>query len=134
MFVALSVGFASCGDDDENGDVSETGLVGTWESTYIKGWYKNSEQPELNEEFDEPTTGSDIRQFTFKANGTGDEKGNPFTWTLKGNTTLIAIDGEDEALIAGKILNLTDKELIVGESVNEGTETSYLETTYKRIK
>lgn len=134
MFIALSVGFASCGDDDENGDVSETGLVGTWESTYIEGWVKGSEDPEENGEWKGPTTGDEISRITFKADGTGiDDEGDSFTWTLKGDvlTTTSAYEG---ASGSGKILKLTDKELVVESTNIEGAMTEYTKITYKRIK
>lgn len=131
MFVALSVGFASCGDDDENGEVTETGLVGTWESTHSEGWYKDSADPEENGEWNEPTTGDEISRVTFKADGTGGDE-DSFTWTLKGGVlTTIYDDGES---ISGKVLKLTDKELVTEHTIKEGTSTAYTKDTFKRIK
>ena len=42
IMLALCVGFTSCGDDDEGGiagDANEL-IIGTWESTWMKGWEK----------------------------------------------------------------------------------------------
>lgn len=133
MFVALSVGFASCGDDDENSDVTETGLVGTWETTYSEGWIKDSAYPEENYEWNEPVTGDEISRVTFKADGTAvDDEGDSFTWTLKGNV-LTTTDGDGETA-SGKVLKLTDKELVTEFTIKEGTSTGYSKDTYKRIK
>lgn len=133
MFVALSVGFASCGDDDENGEVSEASLVGTWESTYSEGWFKDSEYPEDEEKWNGPTTGDEISRVTFKANGTGDDgEGDSFTWTLKGNVLTTTYD--DGEMASGKVLKLTDKELVTEHTIKEGAITGYSKDTFKRIK
>lgn len=131
MFVALSVGFASCGDDEDEGDISETGLVGTWETTYMEGWYKDSDYPEDNEEFDGPVTGNQVDQITFKADGSGDDEGESFTWTLKGSTLTQHYRDYSQTV---KVLRMKDKELIVESSLNEGSESGYAKITYKRIK
>lgn len=131
MFVALSAGFASCSDDD---DFDEADLVGTWETTWSEGWYKDTDYPEDNEEWNEAVTG-DKTVVTFKANKQGiDGAGDSFSWSLEGDKiTLVYPNGSDSSL-TGKILKLNSTTLIVESSSKEGSESYYEKTTYKKIK
>lgn len=133
MFVALSVGFASCGDDEDEGDISEAGLVGTWELIHSEGWYKDSEYPEDNEEWNEPAEGEDRSRVTFNADGSGldGSEEDSFYWSLKGNVLTLSYDKDSES---GKVLKLTDNELIVERSFTGDTWSEYSKGTYKRIK
>lgn len=132
MFIALSAGFTSCSDDDDS-DISEANLAGTWEATYSEGFYKDSERPNEKDEWNGPLLGQDKYQATFNANGTGiDGDGDSFTWTLKGDVLTTVYDDEDAMI--GKILKLTDKELITVSSEKGDTWEMYNKDTFKRIK
>lgn len=130
MFIALSAGFTSCSDDD---DVTEANLVGMWEATYSEGFYKDSEHPKEKDEWNGPLSGQDKYQVTFNTDGTGiDGDGDSFTWTLKGDVLTTVYDDEDAMI--GKILKLTDKELITESSEKGDTWEIYNKDTLKRIK
>lgn len=130
MFVALSAGFASCSDDD---DFEAADLVGTWESTWSEGWYKDTEYPDDNEEWNEATTGKDVMVVMFNADGKGvDAAGDTFSWSLDGDKLTLVYSGKYAYTSVGKVLKLTDKELVVETSETEGSESSYEKTTFKR--
>lgn len=132
MFVALSAGFASCSDDD---DFDEADLIGTWESTWSEGFYKDTDYPEDNEEWNGAVTGDDIVIVTFNADGKGvDEEGHSFSWSLEGDQLTIVYSNGYGSSDTGKVLKLTNKKLVVESSEKYGSESSYVKVTYKKIK
>lgn len=130
MFVALSAGFASCSDDDD--DFESADLVGTWEATHSDGWSKDPENPVDDGEWSGPVDEDEKDRVTFKADGTGiDGEGDTFKWQLDGNKlTTIYSDYSD----SGKILKLTGNELVVESYFKEDTWEVYSKDTYKRVK
>lgn len=130
MIVALSAGFASCSNDDDE-MTSET-LVGTWETTWEEGWSKNTEDPTDLEEWNDACSEEDKYQMTFKADGTGiDGVSDSFTWKLDGNVLTIT-NGEDTE--SAKVLKLTESEIVIEVTYKDGKWESYEKTTYKRVK
>lgn len=137
MVVALCVGFASCSEDDEtkgNGEIKGSNLVGTWECTWNKGYLREQDFEEDNEEWDEPYTDMVV---TFKSDGTAitiDEGDvDSFRWTLSGNKLTMIYDDEyddsSENTDVFTIKTLTKDKLVI--FVKEGN-WYYDEYTYKR--
>lgn len=75
LFVAVS--FSACSDDDDK-DVS---IVGTWQLVRVTGFETNPYTGE-REEFDNDTS-SQNKVWIFKADGTGVDDGDPFTYSIK---------------------------------------------------
>lgn len=134
MMMALCIGFTACDDDDEgiDGD-AKTLIVGTWESTWNKGYeiYEGKKDT-----WDEAYT-EDI--YTFKNDGSGTYKDvsgtttytESFTWSVSGNKLKITFDDySDEATI--KTLNENTAVLIAKEKDKDGE--FYNEVTFKKKK
>ena len=85
MVAMLSVSFASCGDDDDDGD-SDFSIVGKWTM-----YSDNSERIRGVIVFNSDNTG------TFEEyNSSGESRGriDPVTYTLNGNALSFNIDGD----------------------------------------
>lgn len=70
MMIALCIGFTACSDDDDEGIAGDakTLIVGTWESTWSKGYeIYEGERDEWNEAYTEDV-------YTFKNDGSGTYK------------------------------------------------------------
>lgn len=133
MMMALCVGFTACGDDDDEGIAGDakTLIVGSWESTWIKG-YETYEGEK--ESWDEAYT-DDIYTFNNDGKGTykdvtdGNNYTEAFTWTLSGNKLKIKFsDYSDEATI--KTLNGSTLVLVIYEKDEDGE--SYDEVSFKK--
>lgn len=133
VMMALCIGFTACSDDDEEGIAgdAQTLIVGTWESTWSKGYgiYEGEK-----EEWDEAYT-EDV--YTFKNDGSGTYKDvsgstpytEDFTWSISGNKLKITINGySDEATI--KTLNGTTLVIIAQEK--DENEEFYDEISFKK--
>lgn len=142
MFVALSVGFASCSDDD---DVDSEALLGTWEATYSEGWYKDTDYPQDDttwkgtwaENEDESELPAVI---TLGKDGKGtyrygyNTREYPCTWSVDGNKfsfTTTDENGKDNTVTV-KIVSQADTELQVEFSYKGGSKSMYEKTTYKK--
>ena len=132
ILIALCIGFTGCSDDDEgvNGD-AKTLIIGTWESTWYKGYEIYNGKKET---WDEAYT-EDI--YTFKNDGSGvyqDISGSTihsenFKWSISGDKLKISLDGySDEATI--KTLNESTAVLTSYEKDEEGE--FYNEITFKK--
>ncbi len=60
MVVFVSVGFVSCGSDDDNGDGGNSVLVGEWQECESNGVFKND------------ATDNEVMHMRFRSDGTGD--------------------------------------------------------------
>lgn len=139
MMVALCIGFTSCGDDDDEGIAGDanTLIIGTWESTWIKGWEKYKEDGKwVTDKYDEAYT---EESYTFKSGGKGTHKdmadnyegsSTDFTWTVSGNKLKIVIYGYTEEYTI-KTLNETTA-VIIGQDKDEDGEEDYSEITLKK--
>lgn len=112
LFAILCVGFVSCKDDD---DVSKDNLVGTWQSTWNKGYKKFADHPEWNDEWDGADTEVVV---TFNSDQTGTDGDDSFNWSLDGNQLTISDKKESKTV---KVLNLSSSELII-ENFEKGTD------------
>lgn len=133
MMVALCIGFTSCGDDDDEGIAGDakTLIIGTWQSTWLKGYEIYDGEKET---YDEAYT-EDI--YTFKSDGKGtykDVSGSStytadFTWTISGNKLKITFSSySQEATI--KTLN-ENTAILVGQEKDKDGEY-YSEITFKK--
>ena len=133
MMAVFFLGMTACSDDDEEGIAGDakTLIVGTWESTWSKGYeiYEGEK-----EEWDEAYT-EDV--YTFKNDGSGTYKDvsgstpytEDFTWSISGNKLKITFNGySDEATI--KTLNGTTLVIIAQEK--DENEEFYDEISFKK--
>ena len=97
LMVAVCLGFAACGDDDDV-DVSASDLYGTWSITTDEYTYKE------NGKLIQEESGTDIYEdgewtLTFNEDGTFVENDEGYsyygTWTLKGNELVMTDDDGD---------------------------------------
>lgn len=131
--VMMSVNFAACGDDDEEGNLPTIGtakdLVGRWTLTWTKGWEINSEG--ARETWDEEDSGED---FIFQADGTG-WKATPytqypsFTWKFENNNFTWNYDFYQNCTV--KIIQLDSENLIF--EITENNLDSQEINTYRRV-
>lgn len=143
MFVALSAGFASCSDDDDE-KVDAANLVGTWQATYSEGWEQSgSEKDTWKGSWDITEDNSYMASiYTFTKDGKGVYKfeviDTPFTWTLNGNK--LSMTEEDEYEESGfyttvaTITSYSDTEMVVEASYSDKDHSYYEKTTYTRVK
>jgi hypothetical protein len=102
MMVA-ALGFTACGDDEE--DVIEASVVGTWEVTYVKA----SSSYDMDD--DEGLKIGD--QMTFYSDGRYKDSEDTGRWSKKGNTLTVTIDDDFSIPAVMTITKLTDKVLEV---------------------
>ena len=125
MMIALCIGFTACSDDDDEGIAGDakTLIVGTWESTWSKGY-------EIYEAYTEDV-------YTFKNDGSGTYKDvsesstytEDFTWSISGNKLKITFNGYgDEATI--KTLN--GNTLVLVSQDKDENEEYYDEISFKK--
>lgn len=112
LLAVLSIAFASCKDDD---DVNKNDLVGTWQSTWNKGYERYADHPDWNDEWDEAYTEETI---TFNSDQTGTDGKDSFTWNLDGDQLTIK-SGKESGTV--KVSKLNSSELVI-ESFEEGTD------------
>ena len=129
MMIALCIGFTACSDDDDEGIAGDakTLIVGTWESTWSKGYeIYEGERDEWNEDV-----------YTFKNDGSGTYKDvsesstytEDFTWSISGNKLKITFNGYgDEATI--KTLN--GNTLVLVSQDKDENEEYYDEISFKK--
>lgn len=144
LMMALCVGFTSCSDDDDEKGGQITGsIVGTWQTTWSKGYGYDKIYNE-SDKWDEAYT-EDI--FVFNSNGTGclydeedyyeDEEDyhEDFTWTLSGRTLTIVYGDEDEDDIEKYYVNtLSGSTLVIIYHEKDENEEEYDEISLRRIK
>ena len=133
MMIALCIGFTACSDDDDEGIAGDakTLIVGTWESTWSKGYeIYEGERDEWNEAYTEDV-------YTFKNDGSGTYKDvsesstytEDFTWSISGNKLKITFNGSgDEATI--KTLN--GNTLVLVSQDKDENEEYYDEISFKK--
>lgn len=132
LFAILSVGFISCGDDDDEIGGKDT-LVGTWQCTWSEGYEKYLH----NSDNDDEWNGAEDFTTTFKADGTVTADGDTGKWKLEGNKlTMTFTYGNDETesdVQVFTVLKLTDSEMII-ESYEKNDEYEYYDkSTFKKI-
>ena len=145
LMMALCVGFASCGEDNDNnpnnnggddgngvdngGGTVTASIVGTWQSTWRKGY---EIVDGVRREWDESDT---EEHAVFYSDGTGewgDGGYEDFTWRLSGNKLTMYYIYDDEADICTvKTLTATKMVLVINESDEEGVYHD--EVTFKRV-
>ena len=128
LFAILSVGFISCGDDDDEIGGEDT-LVGTWQCTWSEGYEKDLQ----NSANDDEWNGAEDFTVTFKADGTAVIDGDGCKWKLEGNQLSIVDDDARDEWEVSTVLKLTDSELII-ESYEKGDRYEYYDkSTFKKI-
>lgn len=142
MIVALSAGFASCSDDDDDKKFDAANLVGTWEATYTEGWEKEVNEPKESWSGswkDEQESSDMATKMKFNADETGmdislyEEENDDFTWKLVGDNLSMTYPFYTMTLVS-KLLDLTETTVIIEFSYNEDGVSHYEKTTYKRVK
>ena len=125
MLLFAAIGFTGCSDDngDDDGDF-KTLLVGTWDLTSAVGYERISSGETY--EWDESTYGGDYH-LTFNEDGTGDENGDKFTWSVSGNS-LVTTDSDDGENTVYTIRTLTTTTLVLYFSEDTG-DGFYVEET-----
>lgn len=127
-FAALCLGFSACKDDNA-GPTDK--LIGTWEAYWLEGWYTDSANPGDNEEINQAVDPDELVTMTFNQNHTGsNSEGGEFTWEQNGDLLTIRID--PTASETGKIVKLTNSELIMEQYMKYGTVEEYLKITFRR--
>ena len=101
MMAVFSLSFMSCGDDDE--DVYEASVVGTWEVTYVKATSSYDMYGGYN-------VGD---RMTFYSDGRYQDSEDTGRWSKDGNTLTITIDDDFSIPAVMKIAKLTDTVLEV---------------------
>lgn len=128
LLAVLSIAFVSCKDDD---DVNKNDLVGTWQSTWNKGYERYADHPDWNDEWDEAYTDDSV---TFNSDQTGtDGEGFSFTWNLDGDQLTLKFAKESQT---AKVAKLNSSELVI-EFFEEGTDEDgpyeyFDQTTFKK--
>lgn len=82
LAVVLSVGFASCKDDDDDG--GNTSIIGTWRGDYSSGYYLIT--------FREDGTGVEQEYDREDGMGEGMLSADPFSWAQDGDRIIIRYD------------------------------------------
>ena len=101
MMAVFSLTFMSCSDDDE--DVYEASVVGTWEVTYVKATSSYDMYGGYN-------VGD---RMTFYSDGRYQDSEDTGRWSKDGNTLTITIDDDFSIPAVMKIAKLTDTVLEV---------------------
>lgn len=128
LFAILSVGFISCGDDDDEIGGKDT-LVGTWQCTWSEGYEKDL----LNSNNDDEWNGAEDFTATFKADGTAVIDGDGCKWKLEGNKLSIVDDDARDEWDVFTVLKLTDSELIIESYEKDDRYEYYDKSTFKKI-
>lgn len=139
VLLVLCIGFNACGDEDEGilkGGAAEKAIIGTWQSTWQEGYYKDLNNPKNNEEWNEALTGENQSTITIKADHTGTSDGDTFTWKLDDKKFTIKYNDEDATNTT--LLKLTSTEMIMeskwSDSYEEGSSEHYEKITFKKVK
>ena len=136
LALTMSMSFASCSDDDDP-ESNVNYLIGSWESTWEKGYEINtdSEGKEVRKDFDEASSGYFI---TFKENGTGydyeegfENDRDNFTWSLKGDKLYMKDMYEEEVITVKELSKNTLK--IYDEEEEDGKVVYTNLSTYKKM-
>lgn len=133
-----AISFTSCKDDDA--EVKEGALIGTWESISYSIWEK--EDGVLV--YEDSDTDADVR-LVFKENNTVDQQElegskwvtyNTYEWRLSGNQISVREDSDDE-WETSTIEKLDSKNLIITSSYKEMDEGTLYEgferTVYRKL-
>lgn len=135
--ILCAVSFASCGDDDDDVNVSKSALIGTWESVWETGYDKYGSDIDR---WDEAYTDERVKfeedgtMTVYEYHGSGWNYEFSADWTLSGNKIILKAGNETESATIEK---LTDTELIVStleKGVDDGEAYEYYSrVTYKRV-
>ena len=127
--VVLSLGFVSCGDDDD--DVSKSELVGKWECIKNVGYERYESHPDWNDEWDNNGEGVTIK---LNEDGTYSFMGESGTWKLDGKKLMLTTEGETQT---ATILEMSSSKIVL-EASESGTDEDgkyefYSKMTFKKI-
>ena len=144
LMMALCVGFASCGEDNDNnpnnnggddgngvdnggGTVTASIIVGTWNAVWISGYaYYDG----IKKTFDEAYT---YDGFIFNSDGTGfyidEEEYESMRWNTYNGKLLISVGDETEV---ATIKSVSGNTLILVDQGEDEDGPYYYETTYKK--
>ncbi len=105
MLAVFSLALVSCGDDDDDEEVFEASVVGTWEVTYVKA----SSSYDMDDE--EGLKVGD--QMTFYSDGRYEDSEETGRWSKQGNILTVTINDDFSIPSVMTITKLTDKVLEV---------------------
>lgn len=100
MMAVFSLSFMSCGDDEDDEDVYEASVVGTWEVTYVKA------TSSYDMDDDEGLKVGD--RMTFYSDGRYKDSEDTGRWSKNGNTLTVTIDDDFSIPAVMVITKLTD--------------------------
>lgn len=100
MMAVFSLSFMSCGDDEDDEDVYEASVVGTWEVTYVKA------TSSYDMDDDEGLNVGD--RMTFYSDGRYKDSEDTGRWSKNGNTLTVTIDDDFSIPAVMVITKLTD--------------------------
>lgn len=131
LVAVLCLGFSSCSSDDDDYEINEENLAGTWQLTHTKGW--KIEFGEKNE-WDRDEThyfnaiSIKIDEKSSYISGEGDDREELIlTWELKGDRFVYTIPGNTSNFT---VRSLSAKHLVL---IEDYSEYYYNELTYTRI-
>ncbi len=124
----LSVGFASCSDDDES--IDPAAIVGKWEAVWSEGYEIDDEEPEYNDRWSEEVGGEFV---TFEADGSGYYQNNTqeFSWKLEGNQLMI---DERYSTEVYTVVKLNASEMVLEYYEKEDSYEYYDKTTCRKVE
>lgn len=144
--VIMSVNFAACGDDDDEGIENPDYLIGVWQGTVASGW-----ETDGGEKFNYPSEDFSDNRITFKEDGTwiseyrNDEGSSWYrddsgTWKLENQKLIRTSDSlggalmeEDWASFYENILSLSKNTLIMEQySKEDDGDELYVKTEFVR--
>ena len=136
----MSFSFASCSDDDDDPEHNQGYLIGTWESTWSKGfeYYETYDHKVEKDEWDDAESGYFL---VFNEDGTGydyeegyEEVKGDWTWKVSGNQLIISYEEWGEESYQATIKELSKKTLKLLEQEKENGKVVFQsENTYSKI-
>lgn len=140
--------FKKVKDNNEGALKDEKAIIGTWKSTWWEGYYKDLNNPENNDEWNEATTEKNENQtiITIRADHTGTSNhlgasndSSTFTWKLDDKKFTITYDNnEEENPSIATLLKLTSTEMIMESKWSDpdtvNPSESYDKITFKKVK
>lgn len=136
MLLGMTFAFSGCSDDDD--EVSNGKLVGTWEATWYQGYeiYSDGDRYEWDEPADEYRD-----RITFEADGSYSlylyDSGSwrfeaEGTWKTSGSKLYMHCTSDDDDFELN-IITLTESQLIMDEYMKDPESEYYEKVTFKKV-
>lgn len=140
MMMVLSLGMASCSDDDEKPTVSPENLIGTWEVVKVEdGWWQEADENGnwgAKENFDKYDIEDYMGEtYTLLEGGKTDDPNT--TWELKNGNHLIATEkygNETYDVINADILEFSADRVVVQNYYEDDDYKESVKLTLNKVK